>query len=234
MISNKFIQRLVKACQVVVLTGNGIKAESVKSGNLFNEEKLSFKEQRDKSPEKFWQKVAESRRQYAQLQPNLGHFALVDLENRFEDFMLITTSFDGLHRRAGNKNLIELKGNVFQNRCHQCGAIFEADEKQKIPVCPECGSTDILPNVLQTNESPEESKLKQAQRVSAEAEVFVTAGFNDTNEDINALPFIAKANGAYLLELNPEKTTFSSAMNEMIAGNPAKFLTAIALLLEKI
>lgn len=234
MVSNKFIQRFVKAYQVVVLTGDGIKAKSVKYGNLFNKEKLSFKEQRDHSPENFWKQVAEARKEYGNLQPNLGHFALVDLENRFEDFMLITTAYDGLHRRAGNKNLIELKGNIFQNRCHHCGAIFEVDEKSGIPVCPECGSTDVLPNVLQPNESPDEGKLKQAQRVSAEAEIFVTAGFNDTNEDINALPFIAKANGAYLLEINPEKTAFSSAMNEMIIGNPAKFLTAIVLILEKI
>ncbi len=233
MVSNKFIHRFVKACQVVFLTGNGLKAESI-GGNIFNEEKLSLKEQRDNAPEKFWQRVLDARKQYQQLQPNLGHFALVDLENRFEDFTLITTAIDGIHRRAGNKNLIELKGNVFQNRCYNCGTVFNADLKNVKPVCPHCGSTDILPNVLQERQAPEESKLKQAQRVSAEAEIFVTAGFNDQNEDIKALPFIAKANGAYLLEMNQEKTEYSDAMNEMITGNPAKLLTAIVLILEKI
>ncbi len=234
MVSNKFIQRLLKACQVVVLTGSALKAESV-SGNLFTAKKLSFTEQRDRSEKSFWETVEHTRAQFRALEPNLGHYALVDLENRFDDFALITTAIDGLHRQAGSNKIIELRGNVFQNRCLQCNAVFESNGKSKIPVCPQCGSTDILPNVLGEEDLPQGEKLKEAQRLAAEAEVFITAGFNDFNEDIKALPFIAKANGAYLLELTTEKkSVFASAMNETIIGNPAKYLTAIVLLLEKI
>ncbi len=233
MVSNKFIQRLLKACQVVVLTGSALKAKSV-SGNLFSAEKLSFKEQRDRSAKTFWHTVQEARAQYRELKPNLGHYALVDLENRFEDFALITTAIDGLHKKAGNNHIIELRGNVFQNRCGQCNTVFESNGSSDIPVCPQCGSEDILPNVLGEEDLPQAEKLKEAQRLAAEAEVFITAGFNDMNRDIQALPFIARANGAYLLELTAGKSAFTTAMDETIIGNPAKYLTAIVLLLEKI
>ncbi len=233
MLSNKFIQRFVKASQIVFLTGNRLKTDDSISGNIFTRQKFSFKEQRDANPEEFWQSIARAREKYARRKPNLGHYALVDLEHRFEDFTLITTSIDGLHVLAGNRKLIELKGNLFRNRCLQCNHVFEQKDAL-LPICPECGSGDVLPDVLQEKEMPDAAKLKEAQRVSAEAEVFVTAGFNDANKDIKALPFIAKANGAYLLEINRQQSEFSSAMDEMIEGNPAKLLTAIVLLLEKI
>ena len=59
-----------------------------------------------------WEWFDHRREIYKDCQPNAGHFALADWENRFEDFTLITQNVDGLHERAGSKNVLELHGNI--------------------------------------------------------------------------------------------------------------------------
>lgn len=230
MFSHKFIQRFLKACQVVFLTGNTIKA-----GNNFDIKMFPSLSMLQSDLKTFWREFNEIRqKKYADLKPNLGHYALVDLEERFEDFTLITTAIDGLHSQAGNKKLIELNGNIWRNICLDCHHRFMDNLNQEIPQCPKCGSKNVRPDVAWHEEVLDARLLREAQGVAAEAEIFVTAGFDDAHSDIRALPLIARANGAYLLELNPEKTEFSKDMDEILTGNPAKLLTAIVLILEKI
>lgn len=229
MFSNKFIQRFLKACQVVVLTGT-----TLKTGNNFDIQKFPPKELLKSDKQKFWQAFNAIREEHRAMEPNLGYYALVDLERRFEDFTLITTSIDGLHSRAGNTNIIELRGNILRNKCEDCGHAFRDDTLSLDPHCPECGSANIVPDVNWFGETLSSELLTKAQRAAAEAEVFVTAGFDDQHKDVRALPLIAKANGAYLLEMNRERTAFSADMDESVIGNPAKLLTAIVLILEKL
>ncbi|APF19159.1 Silent information regulator protein Sir2 [Caldithrix abyssi DSM 13497] len=238
MFTNKFIQRFLKASQIVVLTGDTLCTEAhdiLTQGNNGALNELFTIDQLKNDQQKFWENVKKIRQQLASCKPNLGHYALVDLENRYDDFTLITTSIDGLHQIAGNKNLIELRGNIRRNICQSCGKRFYhlREDDPVVPVCPACGNS-ARPDVLLNDETIDEQILKKAQQAAADAELFITVCLKEVHKDHQALPLIAKANGAYLVELNKEPGVLTDSMDEFVAGNPAKLLTGLVLLLEKI
>ncbi len=238
MFSNKFIQRFLKACQIVVLTGDTLCMESQDykiQGNNKQLRELFTIDQLKQNDQNFWKNVRRIRTELEMVKPNLGHYALVDLENRFEDFTLITTAIDGLHQRAGNRKLIELRGNIRRNVCLKCHKKFYQlrENDPLIPTCPHC-SGNARPDVLLNDESIDQNLLKQAQQAAAEAELFIAVCLKDVHKDHQALPLIAKANGAYLVELNTERSALSENVDEFVAENPAKLLTGLALLLEKV
>lgn len=79
--------------------------------------------------------------------PNAGHHALAELESMGILKWVITQNIDGLHEKAGTKNLLEYHGNTFKLRCVSCNARFRRDEfdfdkllaaDQLPPVCPRC------------------------------------------------------------------------------------------------
>jgi NAD-dependent deacetylase len=50
--------------------------------------------------------------------PNPGHEALVELEDLFAGrFVLLTQNVDGLHRRVGSRNVVELHGSILRSKC---------------------------------------------------------------------------------------------------------------------
>ncbi|MDD5082361.1 MAG: Sir2 family NAD-dependent protein deacetylase, partial [Dehalococcoidales bacterium] len=84
----------------------------------------------------------------AKAQPNPGHYALAELEKIGILKCLITQNIDGLHQKAGSKNLLEYHGNGFKLRCIACSSRFERDEFDLVrlqmegllpPHCPRCG-----------------------------------------------------------------------------------------------
>jgi len=80
-------------------------------------------------------------------QPNPGHYALAELEKMGILRCLITQNIDGLHEKAGSRNLIEYHGSYFKLRCSKCGSRFTIKEidveklrkEQKLPPLCECG-----------------------------------------------------------------------------------------------
>ena len=100
-------------------------------------------------------------------------------------------------------------------------------------MCPACGGK-ARPDVLLNDESIDQNLLKQAQQAAAEAELFIAVCLKDMHKYHQALPLIAKANGAYLVELNTERSALTENVDEFVSENPAKLLTGLALLLEKV
>ena len=79
--------------------------------------------------------------------PNLGHYALAELENLGILKCVITQNIDALHEKAGNKNVLEYHGSFLKLRCTSCGLRFRRDEfdlekliqeNQLPPRCPKC------------------------------------------------------------------------------------------------
>jgi len=110
---------------ITVLRGAGISAES--GIPTFREKNGLWREYRSEdlaTPDAFardtrlvWEWYEWRRRIIKDAKPNLGHYALVELENRKSDFTLITQNIDGLHQLSGIRNLIEMQGNLWQIRC---------------------------------------------------------------------------------------------------------------------
>ncbi|NOX38252.1 MAG: NAD-dependent deacylase [Calditrichaeota bacterium] len=242
--TRKLIERLAKAYNVVVLTGAGISAASGiptfrgKDGlwNKFNPQELASVDAFMRNPELVWEWYNWRRQLIRDVQPNLGHYALVDMEAYFPEFYIITQNVDNLHQLAGSRNVIELHGNIMRNKCFDCGKPYAGEirlEKKEIPRCPECGGL-IRPDVVWFGEFLPEEAIRKAQEVSTAAEVFFSIGTSSTVEPAASLPYLAKGNGAYLVEINPEETPLSSVADETLRYPADQVLPLLVIALERI
>ena len=120
---------LDSARSIAVLTGAGISAESGiptfrGPGGLwrsFRPEDLATPQAFQRDPKLVWEWYDWRRSLIAQAQPNAGHLALADLERRTPHFTLITQNVDGLHDRAGSRNILKVHGDIWTLRCVSCG-----------------------------------------------------------------------------------------------------------------
>lgn len=245
MFSEKLFKRLYHATHITFLTGAGISAESGvptfrgKDGLWNNHDvmQLATPLALKTNTDVFWEFYNWRRRLVTDIEPNLGHYALVDFERLISQVTVITQNVDGLHQKAGSTDVLELHGNIMRSRCSECGYLPEADGKilafDKIPYCPKCNGL-IRPDVVLFNENLNSTILYQAQEASATCEVFFSIGTSSLVEPAASLPYIAKANGAYLVEINVERTPLSDNADEFIEGKSGKILPMITVLFEKI
>jgi len=243
MISQKLILRLKNAYNVTVLTGAGISAESGvptfrgKDGlwNNYQVQQLATVEKFEQEPELFWEFYSWRRDLLSRVKPNLGHYALVDMENYFEEFYLITQNVDNLHREAGSEHLVELHGNIVRNKCSQCTDVTAgtAVPKGTVPQCAKCGG-NLRPDVVLFGEALDEGVLRKAQETSATCEVFFSVGTSSLVEPAASLPYIAKGNGAYVVEINTEPTALTDHVDEFIQMPASKVLTGLVVYLDRI
>ncbi len=241
--SERLLERLKVAYTVGVLTGAGISAASGvptfrgKDGlwNKYRPEELANFEAFQTNPKLVWEWYDWRRKLIQQVKPNLAHYALVDMERIFPEFAIITQNVDNLHQRAGNQHVIELHGNILRSKCSRCGKPYlqEFDVKQGIPTCPDCGGL-IRPDVVWFGETLPENNLHQAQEFAMASEVFFAIGTSAVVEPAASLPYIAKGNGAYVVEINPEDTPLSDAADEHLKGPADQILPALVIELEKI
>jgi len=243
MLTEKFAMRLKHASGITVLTGAGISAESGvptfrgKDGLWENHkvEELASIETFQKDPAQFWKFYNWRRKLLKDIKPNLGHYALVDFERLYPEFHLITQNVDGLHTAAGNKNVVELHGNIMRNKCSSCG-----DRTSEInleltdpPECTKCGEL-MRPDVVLFGENLNRKDLLKAQEMSSTCELFVSIGTSSIVEPAASLPLAAKGNGAYLVEINPEDTPLTQYVDEQLKASSSKILAQLAVVLDKI
>jgi len=227
---------ILKANSVVVLTGAGISAESGiatyrgKDGiwQKFAISELANPEAFAKNPRKVWEWYGQRRREMIEATPNSGHEALARLERIVEDFTMITQNIDNMHRRAGNQNIIEIHGNVFENRCMKCGHI-EKNEKcnfpknEPLPVCSQCGSPARV-NVVWFGEEISPEPLEESFVAAEKSDVFISAGTSAKVYPAAYFPELAKKTGAILIEINMEITHLSSSADFLFQGKTGEIL----------
>lgn len=242
MFSDKLIMRLKNAYTITVLTGAGISAESGmptfrgKDGIWKNYpvEELATVEALEKNPKTFWEFYNWRRSILTSIKPNMGHYALVDIENYFEDFTLLTQNVDGLHGKAGSINLLEIHGNITKNRCLNCNDLTVSEvNKDEIPKCTKCGFI-LKPDVILFGEPLNPNILRKAHESSSNCEVFFSIGTSSIVEPAASLPYVAKGNGAYIVEINTEKTALSDNADEVILKSSSEVLTNLVMILDRL
>lgn len=137
------------ATSVLVLTGAGISAESGvatfrDAGGLWEGHDVvdvASPEGFARDPLLVWRFYSERRAAMAGIEPNAGHRALVELEQRLGDrFLLVTQNIDGLHAAAGSQRVVEIHGNLMRSRCTRCDrAAFSDPTAYRVNVAPICG-----------------------------------------------------------------------------------------------
>ena len=218
---------------IVILTGAGISAESgIKtfrdSDGLWENhrvEDVATPEAFRRNPVLVWDFYKQRYYQALEVNPNPGHFALVELENRLGDsFLLITQNVDGLHSRAGSKRVIEMHGTLNTCFCIKCNskyAMSEVDLESAIPPCLACGKP-LRPDIVWFGETPYE--LDEIYAALSKVTIFITIG--TSGNVYPAAYFIAQAqqSGAKTIGVNLDKPENSSFIDYFVQGKAGEVL----------
>ena len=237
MFSTQLLTRLTNATSIAVLTGAGISAESGVPTfrgadglwKKFRPEELANFDAFMRNPDLVWEWYSYRRILIDEVQPNAGHYALVEIEALFDDFTLVTQNVDNLHRRAGSVNVHELHGNILRNFCVGCKKHYDdiaPTVEKKAPRCVDCGAL-IRPDVVWFGEMLPVDEIRIAERAAMRAHVFFTIGTSGEVYPAAQLPLTAKTHGAYVVEINPEETMLTRSVDESIFGNAGSVLPSL-------
>ena len=220
-------EKLRQARRIVVLTGAGISAESGVptfrgAGGLWREYRatdLATPEAFARNPRLVWEFYNYRREVLASVKPNAAHEALVTLENRTPDFVLLTQNIDGLHQAAGSRAVVELHGNIWWVRCSQCGRRSE-DRRVPMPFPPHCGACGAMvrPDVVWFGESLDPYVLQTAYGKLEQCDVMVVIGTSGVVQPAASMGLYAQEHGAFVVEINLEPTPYSRAFNVSLLG----------------
>ncbi|HLU26347.1 MAG TPA: NAD-dependent deacylase [Longimicrobiales bacterium] len=211
-IPDRLVERLRAAEHVVALTGAGISAESglptfrEKQTGLwarYRPEELATPEAFARQPDLVWKWYEWRRSLVAAAEPNAGHLALVALERRAPRFTLITQNVDGLHHRAGSRNVVELHGRITRTKCSVEGRIVDTwPETEEVPPrCPSCGAP-LRPDVVWFGEPLPEEAFRRAVDAASACDVFLSIGTSGVVFPAASLLPLAARSGATVAVVN--------------------------------
>ena len=202
----------------VALTGAGISAESGiptfrSKGGLWEKFDPMVYASADvfrRDPSKYWLIRGEFIRNYGSFQPNPGHYALVELEKMGILRHVITQNIDGLHKKAGSRQVTEIHGSLREIYCLSCGKEYLAPRipRGDPPYC-DCGGV-LKPNTVLFGEKLPQEALETAFREASTCRSMLVIGTSAVVQPAASLPSLAKQNGAVIIEVNPEKAFHSA------------------------
>jgi NAD-dependent deacetylase len=233
------VEKLRAARSVAVLTGAGVSAESgvptfreAQTGlwEKYNPEELATPGAFRRDPAFVWKWYLFRRDLVSQAEPNPGHIALAEIERQVEEFTLITQNVDGLHRRAGSTNVIEVHGNILKTRCFDCAQRVPddtvIDPDVAIPRCESCGGL-LRPDVVWFGEMLPGDAVERATLASRGCDLFLTIGTSALVYPAAAIPFEALTAGAAVVEVNPQATPFTPRATHAIHAPSGLALPAL-------
>ncbi len=215
------LTRIVQAQRLLVLTGAGVSAESGiptfrGSGGLWREhraEELATPEAFARDPALVGEWYQWRRSICNEAQPNPAHRVIAALEERVPTFLLATQNVDGLHQRAGSEQLIALHGNIDDARCTHCSNIFDlGTDPPAMPPCPACGALS-RPHILWFGEQYWPGTLETAWAYAARADAVLVVGTSGAVGPPAYLALEAIQRGAFSLEVNPQPSSLSDAVD---------------------
>lgn len=242
-ISDRLIERVATAKSLVVITGAGISAESgvptFRGENglwkQYQAEDLATPQAFQSNPHLVWEWYDWRRGIIARSNPNPGHLAIAELEKVAPDFLLITQNVDGLHQRAGSRNIVEIHGSLWRLRCPAEGKVFENLEVPLSEIPPRCSCGAIVrPDVVWFGESLSAENMEQSYRALERSDCVIVAGTSGVVQPVASFPLIAKKKGAFAIEVNREATPLSPLMDECLHGNTGEVLPPLVEAVRKI
>ncbi|MBN1327642.1 MAG: NAD-dependent deacylase [Candidatus Cloacimonetes bacterium] len=219
--------------RIVVLTGAGISAESGlktfrDSDGLWENhrvEEVATPEAYLRNPELVWRFYKQRYLQLSEVEPNPGHKALKQIEDfAGGNFTLITQNVDGLHRRCGNKRVLEIHGSLELSFCSKCLAKFpmnEIDLEQSLPRCDNCGGL-LRPDIIWFGEIP--YHLDIISDILCQADFFLVVGTSGVVYPAAQFLHICKSYNAITIGINLEEPKNSYLLDEFHQGKAGELL----------
>jgi NAD-dependent deacetylase len=191
-------------------------------------------------PESYWEEVMGRRSTHGafyngvrQAEPNPGHHALAELEELGIVKCVITQNIDGLHRKAGSRNVIEYHGSVHKLRCPACGSRFDFHEVSLEDLPPRCRcGRELKLDVVHFKEPIPSDVMEDAERETIQCDMVLVCGTSAVVYPFASLPRLARSNRKpemRIVEMNAEPTALTDerVSDYLIQGMTGEVLPCI-------
>ena len=240
--SIKRLQEIIdKSDNIVFFGGAGVSTESNipdfrSSNGLYNEKiKSSFTPEQILSHSFFIKHTKDffefykTKMIYREAVPNNAHNVLAKLEEKNKLKAVITQNIDGLHQKAGSKEVLELHGSVNRNHCIECNEFFDLDyimNLKGVPKCDKCGGV-VKPDVVLYEEALDGDIIDKTIDYISKAKTLIIGGTSLTVYP--AAGFIRYFKGENLVLINKSQTSFDNLADLIINENVGKTLGKLKL-----
>ena len=162
------------------------------------------------------------------VEPNAAHRKLAEMEASCRLRGVITQNIDGLHQKAGSKNVQEIHGTIWKNHCVSCGAEYDVnfifDSPDPVPRCPVCGRT-VRPDVTLYGEFLPQPAYTNAINLIGRADCLIVGG---TSLEVgSAAQLVHMFHGSHLVIINKGRTKMEGAADLVFHDSIGKVLERI-------
>lgn len=147
---------------------------------------------------------------YPDAEPNRAHAAIAALEKQGKMKAVVTQNIDGLHQKAGSRNVYELHGSVHRNYCMDCGQFHDLEyvmNSEGIPRCSRCGGV-VKPDVVLYEEGLDDQVISGAVNAIAQCDTLIIGG--TSLAVYPAAGFIQYFRGDDIILINKGETSYDS------------------------
>jgi len=184
-------------------------------------------------PEKFYTWLLPLVKKMHAAQPNPAHLALARLQNAGYISVIVTQNIDGLHTKAGSKEVLEVHGTLNTMTCTNCYRTVPSEqyaneyiEHCTIPYCRACGSV-LKPDVILYDEQLPAKIWSKAEEACKKCELLIVAGTSLEVMPSAKLPLQALEHGAHLIIVNNAETFMDMRADVTIHADVAEILPRI-------
>jgi len=209
-------RRVAAAVRMTIVTGAGVSAASGVPtfrgpGGLWRNRQatqLATPEAFRQDPALVWEWYEWRRSVIARCEPNAAHHVIAAW-SQAPGFTLITQNVDGLHERAGTRNVVRYHGSIWTLQC-SAGCGVEDWEDLRVPLdplpprCRSCGGL-ARPGVVWFGEAIPADAARAADAATS-CDLFLSIGTSSVVYPAAGLAAEARARGAFTVEINPETT----------------------------
>jgi NAD-dependent protein deacetylase/lipoamidase len=185
-----------------------------------------------RDPVKVWEFYALRFEVLTRARPNAGHLALAELERRGLVEAVVTQNIDGLHERAGSRQVIEVHGSIRTAACLTCGErmlladVVAALRDAPAPPCPRCGAI-VKPDVVMFGELLPAGAIERAVDLAEGAGFLLVVGSSLEVYPVAGLPEATVSAGGSLAIVNRGPTPFDGLAAVRIDGGAGDVLSAL-------
>ena len=202
----------------IALTGAGVSTESGipdfrSTGGIwaqYDPYEVASIEAFGRDPARVWEFYGRRLAVLAEVEPNPGHVALAALEAAGLVEAVVTQNVDGLHARAGSRQVIEVHGTIATASCPSCGRTVPRERVRELlplPRCEGCGAV-LKPDVVMFGELLPEEAIDRATALAGEAALLLVVGSSLQVWPVAGLPEETLLNGGKLAVVNHDPTPY--------------------------